>query len=302
MKKTPVILDTDIGSDIDDTWAIAFMLRRPEIEVKLITTATDNTAWRAELAAEILEVAGRADIPVGIGFNPANAAGRGWQRTFRPGYTLADYPGTVHKDGVDALISTVMNAPEPVTIVCIGPLTNIGEALRREPRIASRARFVGMHGSLRAAEDGRRMVVAEYNVVRDPAAAKTVFTAPWDITITPLDTCGVVRLSGAAFDGLSESRDPLVRLCMHGHWTYMNSNEGVARSSVGRTSILFDTVAVYLAFAREFTAIERLGVTVTDDGYTLIDAAGKQMDCATQWSDLEGYKRFLCKSLEARDR
>jgi inosine-uridine nucleoside N-ribohydrolase len=64
--KVPVILDTDIGSDIDDAWALAMMLRSPELDVKLVTSCTSDTTARARIIAKMLALAGR-DVPVGIG-------------------------------------------------------------------------------------------------------------------------------------------------------------------------------------------------------------------------------------------
>ena len=66
-KGIPVMLDTDIGTDMDDTWALAFMLRSPELDVKLITTASDDTTVRAKIVAKLLTIAARTDIPIGIG-------------------------------------------------------------------------------------------------------------------------------------------------------------------------------------------------------------------------------------------
>ena len=66
-KKIPVILDTDIGFDIDDTWALGLLLKCPELDVKLITTSSDNTPIKAKLVAKFLEIVGRTDIPIGIG-------------------------------------------------------------------------------------------------------------------------------------------------------------------------------------------------------------------------------------------
>ncbi len=66
-QKTPVILDTDIGSDIDDTWALAFLLRCPELDLKIVVVSTGDTDYRAKLVAKQLMVAGRTDIAIGIG-------------------------------------------------------------------------------------------------------------------------------------------------------------------------------------------------------------------------------------------
>ena len=65
-RKIPVILDTDIGDDIDDTWALAMLLNSPELDLKLVVTEEGNTPSRAKIAARLLEIAGRTDVPVGI--------------------------------------------------------------------------------------------------------------------------------------------------------------------------------------------------------------------------------------------
>ncbi|MBT3291967.1 MAG: nucleoside hydrolase, partial [Victivallales bacterium] len=145
--RIPVILDTDIGGDIDDTWALAMLLKSPELDVKLVVADAGNTPYRARIIAKMLEVADRTDIPVGVGVEDERYCHQR-QAAWLDGYDLADYPGTVHGDGVGAIIDTIMSSPEPVTLVCIGPVPNIGEALRREPRIVENARFVGMHGAV----------------------------------------------------------------------------------------------------------------------------------------------------------
>ena len=295
--RIPVVLDTDIGTDIDDTYAVAFLLNCPELDLKLITAATDNTVYRARLLAKLLDLAGRTEIPIGVGINPTGDTRDGFQAPFAAGYALTDYPGRVHHDGVDALIRVIMDSPVPVTLIAIGPLTNVAEALRREPRIARRARFVGMHGSLQRHQDNAPGAIKEYNVERDLAASRAVFTAPWEMTITPLDTCGCVRLEGEQFAALVASPNPVARAIMECHWLYLKATPPVAAESVGRTTILYDTVAVYLAFAHQFVTLEHLGVRVCDDGFTRVDPAAKRIACATEWKDLAGFKHLLLERL-----
>ena len=157
-KKIPVILDTDIGDDIDDTWALAMMLKCPELDVKLVVGDKGKSLYRAKLIARLLETAGRADIPVGVGIDPKGGTGR--QAKWVAKYDLDKYPGTVHKDGVGAMIDTIMKSPEPITLIAVGPLPNIKVALKREPKIAKRARFVGMHGSVRLGYGGTKKISA----------------------------------------------------------------------------------------------------------------------------------------------
>ncbi|RJS83059.1 hypothetical protein CW706_06390, partial [Candidatus Bathyarchaeota archaeon] len=201
MKRIPVILDTDIGSDIDDTWALAMLLQSPELEPRLIVTESGDTVYRAKIVAKILERSGREEIPIGIGLYISKEAGP--QISWVKDYNIERYSGTIYEDGVKALIETVMESSKTVTLLCIGPLTNIAVALKAEPRIAERARIVSMLGCLYKSPPGygggNEGVVAEYNVKKDPEAAQIVFSAPWDITITPLDTCGFVKLRGERY-------------------------------------------------------------------------------------------------------
>lgn len=287
-QKIPVILDTDIGGDIDDTWALAMMLKSPELDIKLIVTDTGNTTYRAKIVAKMLEIAKRTDIPIGIGIHLSNDTGG--QEPWVKDYNLSSYPGKIYEDGVGALIETIMNSSETITLICIGPVPNISSALEREPRIAQKARFVGMHGSIRKGYDGSDNVSAEYNVVAYPKDCQKVFTAPWDMTITPLDTCGLVRLRGEKYKKVCESNDPIVKAVIENYKIW-------AKGTPDESSVLFDTVAIYLAFSEELLVMEELGIRVTDDGYTVIDDNAKKVNCATYWKDLSAYEDFLVSRL-----
>ncbi|MCK4627656.1 MAG: nucleoside hydrolase [Sedimentisphaerales bacterium] len=175
-KKIPVIYDSDIGDDIDDTWALGFLLKSPEFDVKLVVGDMGKPSYRTSLFGKFIERAGRTDIPIGIGLT-VNKTGGGRQSDWIKGYDLKSYPGKVYKDGVQAIIDTIMQSPEPITLIAVGPLPNIAEALKREPRIAQRARFVGMHGSVRVGYGGRKKISAEYNVKADTKACRKVLSA-----------------------------------------------------------------------------------------------------------------------------
>jgi inosine-uridine nucleoside N-ribohydrolase len=292
-KKIPVIFDTDIGDDIDDTWALAMLLRSPEFDIKLITTGVGDTSAKAKIVAKMLEVAGRTDIPIGIGL-PCGDMNKGHrQDQWVSSYKLSSYPGTIHQDGVQALIDTVMDSPELITIIAVGPLPNVSAALEREPRIAEKAQFIGMHGSVRRGYDGKHQVDKEYNVVTFVKAAQKVFTADWDMTITPLDTCGIVRLEGAKYKKVFESDKPLARAVIANYRAWTKS-QGWEEAEVNTaSSTLYDTVGVYLAISTELVRMERLPILVTDDGYTAIDDKGKTVDCATKWKDLDAFEDLL---------
>jgi inosine-uridine nucleoside N-ribohydrolase len=296
--KIPVILDTDIGDDIDDTWALAMLLKSPQFDLKLVTTTRGKAEYRAKLIAKILTVAKRSDVAIGLG--AGGREGSGGQQPWVKDYNLAGYKGTVHADGVGALIAAIEAAPQPITLISIGPSDTVAAALERKPGIAAKAFFVGMQGAVRKGYDGSGKVIAEYNVKANVPAAKKVLAAAWrKTTITPLDTCGLVNLSGRRFQALKESNDPLVMALLENYRIWAN-NEKVAASS-----ILFDTVAVYLAYPQprgtrysgSLLVMEDLSIAVTDEGITAIDPAGAKMSVATAWKDLDGYRDLLVKVL-----
>ena len=193
----PVIIDTDVGTDVDDMWALAFALRCPELDIRLITTCTGDVEYRAALVAKLLEVAGRTDIPIGLGL-PLDSAPEP-QKAWIEDYQLNLYPGVVIEDGVGAICDTVNQSENPVTIIAIGPLPNIAAALQRAPSIIENSKFIGMHGSLRIGYLGAPKPMKEYNVKQHALSCKSVFEASWEKEITPLDTCGNIILTGDTF-------------------------------------------------------------------------------------------------------
>ena len=123
MSRIPIILDTDIGTDIDDTWALAMLLGCPELDPRLIVTVEGDTVHRAHLVAKFLQTAGRTDIPIGIGLGHHGTDNR-YQAPWLEGYDVAAYPGVIRDDGVRAMVDLIMSSAEPVTIVSIGIASN----------------------------------------------------------------------------------------------------------------------------------------------------------------------------------
>jgi inosine-uridine nucleoside N-ribohydrolase len=296
-KPTPVILDTDIGDDIDDTWALGLLLKSPELDVKLVVGDYGKAQYRARLLAKFLQNAGRTNVAVGVGVE-TGPRGDGGQLEWIKDYDLKSYPGKVYTDGVQAIIDTIMQSKEPVTLICIGPLPNIARALEREPEIAKRARFAGMYGSVRLGYDGNKTPAPEWNVKANPKACEKVFTAPWEMTITPLDTCGLVNLDGDRYRKVRDSKETIAAAVIENYRIWSKRNDNAER----RSSTLFDCVAVYLAVSQDLCKMERLGLRVTDQGLTVIDDKAKQINTATGWKSLDGFRDFLVNRLTAPEK
>ena len=298
-KPIPVILDTDIGTDVDDVWALVFLLCCPELDLKLVTTSTGDTEYRARIAAKVLSELGREDIPIGIGLHLDDCPKT--HDNWLGGYTLDDYAGEIISDGVGAIGDHVLASSEPPTVLGIGPLPNISAALSRSPDIANRARFVGMHGSLRKGYLSSHKPAREYNVRLHALSCRHVFESKWQKTITPLDTCGNIYLDGDRFAQLKSAQNEAAKVVIGAHEGWLQGiTDWPAYKKLDmsqRSSILFDCVAVYLCFAHEWLKMEELPVLVTEDGKTLIDESGADVNCAMDWYDQEKFLDFLTDRL-----
>ncbi len=188
----PVIFDTDAGTDVDDLYALALILAHPELELLGVTTCDGDTAARARLVTKMLRLAGREDVPVFAGPRcPLRLTGTPGGAEYRQKLTHtrlveAGDPesGAEYGDAVGFVLETLGAAEKPVTIICTGPMTNLGELLHRasaehRSRIASLALMGGEVHSERT----------EHNVEVDPEAAAVVlgsglpiFLGTWSVT------------------------------------------------------------------------------------------------------------------------
>ncbi|QOL79908.1 nucleoside hydrolase [Pseudooceanicola spongiae] len=192
MPRIPVIIDTDPGQD--DAFAILLALGAPELEVLGLTTVAGNMGLEqtTDNARRIVELAGRGDLAVTAG------CPRPLLRAPRPvpeihGETGIDgwdwapaRQGPTEGHAVDFIVQSVLAHPEPVTLIALGPQTNIAMALRRAPEMAQNiARIVFMGGGY--FEGGNMTPAAEYNILVDPEAARIVLGAGIPVTAVPLD-------------------------------------------------------------------------------------------------------------------
>ena len=192
MEKKRIILDTDPG--IDDSLAILLALASPEIQLEGLSVVHGNSSTEQGTinALSVLELARASHIPVYRGcelplVQPSLLApethgeqGIGYARLTAP----LSRPKV--QKGSDFLIEKIMSSPGEITLVAIGPLTNIAMAIRKEPRIVENVKEVFiMGGAIR--HEGNTTPLAEFNTYVDPHAAHIVYHSGMPITLTPLD-------------------------------------------------------------------------------------------------------------------
>jgi inosine-uridine nucleoside N-ribohydrolase len=212
-----IIIDTDPG--IDDAMAIFYALQSPELDVIGLTTIFGNGHVEVTTAnaLRLLEIAGRADIPVAAGAaNPIATVYPGPTPEVHgedaQGNLFLPPPSTkpVRETAAEFLIDQVMGHPGEITLVPVGPLTNLALALRLEPRIARNVREVVLMGGA-AFVPGNITPAAEANIWNDADAADLVFSADWPVTMVGLDVTHRVLMRRTQAESYGEINTPMAQ-------------------------------------------------------------------------------------------
>jgi len=253
--KIPIILDTDIGTDIDDAFALALILESPELELLGVTTVSGDTQARARLAAKMLWEAGRRDVPVAAGEpgKPLPIDQTRWAEGFTSS-ALRSQPA------VDFLRSEIEKRPGEITLVPIGPLTNIAALLKQHPAVTRRIkRIVLMGGSVAHGYGDDRNPTAEYNIAQDPAAAQVVFSSGVPILMVPLDATAMLELDEAMRHRVFTHLSPLTNALtvLYHLWNHP-------------TPILFDPMAVAMLIDPSLCETKELAIEVDAKGFTRV--------------------------------
>jgi inosine-uridine nucleoside N-ribohydrolase len=210
-----IILDTDIGDDIDDALALTFALMSGKVDLLGVTTVFRDTKRRAELACCVLEALGRTEVPVyaGLGKPLLQSAAEGRERIAshkpRQMEALSRYPSSTAPQAVSAvdfIVDTVMAGGGDITLVPVGPFTNVAAALTVEPRLAERVRICLMGGVT-------NRTMAEWNALCDPEATRIVFQSGAPITMVGLDVTTLCRMSTDQVKAIGAVDRPINRLC-----------------------------------------------------------------------------------------
>lgn len=215
--RTPVIVDTDMGAD--DVMALLYLLREPSVDVRAVIVSGTGLAHGsngAQVASDLLGALGASGIPLGLGSDTPMQGDRAfpdeWRSVADAGYglSLPAVPMTP-RPAVDLLSEAVRSSTTPVTVLTLGPLTDLGMALAAEPSLAAKVARVHVSGGAIsvpgnvAAEGGDpAATAAEWNLWIDPTADDIVLRSGIPVTLVPLDATGKLPLTSAFFDALTE--------------------------------------------------------------------------------------------------
>jgi purine nucleosidase len=257
----PVILDTDIGTDIDDAYALVALIRNADLELLGVTTVSSDAAARARLAAKLLHVAGGkwSKIPVYAGIStPAQYMK---QVEWAAGFTA---PNLHESGGVEFMRREINARPGKVTIIAVGELTNVAALLESEPGIGKKIAAISlMGGSIYRGYASGSKPEPEWNIKSNAKAAKVVFESGVPLLVAPLDSTADLKLTPEMRVQIYTSGTPLndALASLDQIWRYTNHWKG-------NDPTLFDVLAVDLVAPRHGFELTSLRIDVNADGLT----------------------------------
>jgi len=283
-----IIIDTDIGDDIDDAFAVALALRSPELQILGVTTTFGDTETRAKLVDRLLGEAGRQDIPVAIG-KPSQVKSTFTQRAYAEG---GHFARASHPAAADFILEQIRRNPHEITLVCIGPLMNVGAIIDHDPQTFRQLKSVVMMGG--SIERGFGDPYSkpsppqpEWNILSDIPSAQKLFTSGVPIYLMPLDSTQL-KLDEVKREFLFRQGTPLtdaLTLLYH-QWGQ-------------QTPTLFDPMTIAFIDDQSLCPVQPMSIHVDDRGMTVRGPGAPNAQVCLK-SDPEAFFRFYLGRLATR--
>ncbi len=253
-----VIIDTDIGDDVDDAFALALALRSPELQILGITTTFGDTETRAKLVDRFLAEAGHGEIPVAAGA-PTVSKGTFTQRRYAEG---GHYARPSHPDAVGFFLEQIRRYPGQVTLIAIGPLMNVGAAIDRDAATFRKLkRVVIMGGSIKRGYGDLgytppRPPQPEWNILNDIPSAQKLFASGVPLFVMPLDSTQL-------------KLDEVKRAFLFSQGTPLTDALTLLYHQWGQeTPTLFDPMTIAFLVNPSLCPVQPMHIRVDDKGFT----------------------------------
>jgi purine nucleosidase len=265
---TPVIFDTDVGTDIDDAYALALLMQRPELQVLGVTTVSSDAVARARLAAKVMHTAGgkwkRVPVYAGISTPIQYMKQVEWAQGF-------ESPSLHLSGGIDFMRREIGKRPGEITIIAVGELTNVAALLNAEPGIGRKIKAISlMGGAIYRGFAPDSKPEPEWNIKSNAAAARTVFESGVPLLVAPLDSTAALKMTPemrvAVFTRGTALNDALAAL--NSIWRHTNHWNG-------ENPTYFDVLAVQLVRPAKPYPLTSLRIEIAADGATLPVSGGE---------------------------
>ncbi len=287
-----VFLDTDIGDDIDDVFALGLLLSSPDIQIVGISSAWGDTAVRSRMIDRLLCETGREEIPVATGISKTGPGAGAFSQ--RPWASKGiDHQ---HADAVALLLDQIKQNPGELTLVAIGPLTNIGAAIDRDPTTFRELKGVVLMGGsvYRGYDEDHGFITAappnaEYNIAMDPAAAQKLFHSGVHIYMMPLDSTQI-SFDETKRNLLASLSTPLTDAIqvLTAEWT---------RTTHSHTPTMFDAIAAAYAIDPNTCPTTPINIDVDAEGFTRVVRAAPNAEACLEPHPEEFFKLMIPRLL-----
>ena len=283
-----VFIDTDIGDDIDDAFAVALALRSPELQILGITTTFGDTETRAKLLDRFLAEAGRPEIPVAAGV-PTPPKSTFTQRRYAENNRFAK---PSHPDAVAFLLDQIRRNPGQVTLIAIGPLMNLGAAIDKDPATFRKLkRVIIMGGSIKRGYGDLgfgppQPPQPEWNILNDIPSAQKLFAAGVPLFVMPLDSTQL-------------KLDEVKRAFLFSQGTPLTDALTLLYHQWGQeTPTFFDPMTIAFLVNPSLCPVQTMHIRVDEKGFTRPDAGAPNAQVCLD-SNPDAFFRFYLSRLAA---
>jgi purine nucleosidase len=284
-----IIIDSDIGDDVDDAFALALAVRSPELEILGVTTTFGDTETRARIVDRFLGEIGHAEIPVMAG-RPTPPKSPMSQRHYAD---AGGFAKTSHGDAVEFLLDQIRKHPGEITLVAIGPLMNVGAAIDKDPATFGKLkRVVLMGGSIRRGYGDLGYTppvppMPEWNILNDIASAQKLFASGVPLLVMPLDSTQL-------------KMDEVKRAFLFSQGTPVTDALTILYHLWGQeTPTLFDPMTIAFVLRPELCPVQKLHIRVDEKGFTREEPGVPNAEVCLD-SNAEDFFRFYLKRVTAK--
>ncbi|HUZ94470.1 MAG TPA: nucleoside hydrolase [Edaphobacter sp.] len=280
--KQKVILDTDIGDDIDDAFAVALAFRSPELQVLQIDAGYGDTHLRARLLEHFLRDAGLPQVPVAQGVT-TRTTNVFTQRAYAEQQPEPSHP---YPDAISTSLDLIRRSPGEITLIAIAPLSNIGAMIDRDPATFRKLkRVVLMGGSIHQGYGNNKVPEPEWNIKMDIRSAQKLFASGVPIFVMPLDAT-ILKLDAAK------------RQAVFGHGSRLTDQLAILYKQWGsETPTLFDAMAVAYAVDPALCPTTPMRIRVDDSGMTIPEEGASNAKVCLRSSSDEFFRFYLPRVL-----
>ena len=278
-----IIIDTDIGDDIDDAFALALAMRSPELEIMGVTTGFGDTETRAKLVDRFLGEAGRQDIPVAAGVPTQNKNPLSQRRYAEGGH----FAKSSHPAAIDFLLEQIRRYPGQITLIAIGPLMNVGGAIDKDAATFRKLkRVVLMGGCIRRGYGDLGYTPArgpqpEWNILNDIPSAQKLFASGVPVAVMPLDSTQL-------------KLDEVKRAFLFSQGTPITDALTLLYHQWGQeTPTLFDPMTIAYVVNPKLCPVQAMRIRVDERGNTIPEAGASNSDVCLDSSPEEFFRFYL---------